>query len=152
MVWIRSKPFHPAPQSCSESELNNKGRNFIYFSQCVWKKRINVRIVSWPLKRIISIFLQWTKSLRSRRKAWLLITIFAINFIFFFTLFLGGKKNGENDNQSRGQKSCLSARSKFKHNIWKCYWRILERITDQSENLYILYIIFHKKYHHQWFR
>ena len=30
---------------------------------------------------------------------------------FFFPLFLGGKRKGENNNQSRGQKSCLSARS-----------------------------------------
>ena len=39
---------------------------------------------------------------------------------FFFPLFLGGKRKGKEDNQSCGQKSCLSARS-----LWKdgklCY-------------------------------
>ena len=31
--------------------------------------------------------------------------------LFFFPLLLGGKRKGEKNNQSRGQKSCLSARS-----------------------------------------
>ena len=31
--------------------------------------------------------------------------------LFFFPLFLGGKRKGEKNNQSRGLKSCLSARS-----------------------------------------
>ena len=46
----------------------------------------------------------------SSRKAWLLITIFAI-FSSSLDLILGGKRKGETKNQSRGQKSCLSARS-----------------------------------------
>ena len=31
--------------------------------------------------------------------------------LFFFPLFSGGKRKGENNNLSRGQKSCLSAQS-----------------------------------------
>ena len=31
--------------------------------------------------------------------------------LFFFPLFWGGKRKGEKNNQSRGQKTCLSARS-----------------------------------------
>jgi hypothetical protein len=31
--------------------------------------------------------------------------------LFFFPLFLGGKRKGEKNSHSRGQKSCLSARS-----------------------------------------
>ena len=31
--------------------------------------------------------------------------------LFFFPLFSGGKRKGEKNNQSRGQKSCLTARS-----------------------------------------
>ena len=51
------------------------------------------------------------KQKRSSRKIWLLIKIFAIHSPFFFPLFLGEKRKGEKNNQSRGQKSCLSARS-----------------------------------------
>jgi hypothetical protein len=39
------------------------------------------------------------------------ITIFAIHSPFLFLLFLGGKRKGEKNNQSRDFKSCLSARS-----------------------------------------
>ena len=39
MVRIRCKPFNPALQSCSESELNNKGRKFhLFLSMCLKKK------------------------------------------------------------------------------------------------------------------
>ena len=43
----------------------------------------------------------------SSRKAWLLITIFAIHFPFLLSSFLGGKRKGETNNPS----PCLSARS-----------------------------------------
>ena len=46
----------------------------------------------------------------SSRKAWLLITIFANSFSFSSSLFLGGKRKGEKNNQSRGQRLCSSAR------------------------------------------
>ena len=40
--------------------------------------------------------------------------------LFFFPLFLGGKRKGEKNNQSRCQKSCFSARSIFWINTtWK---------------------------------
>ena len=43
-----------------------------------------------------------------------------IILLFFFSLFLGGKRKGEKNNQNRGQKSCLSARSKTWTNIYFC--------------------------------
>ena len=65
----------------------------------------------------IYIVLTW-----SSKKAWPLITIFATGFIllFFFPLFLWKKRKGGKNNQSRGQKSCLSARSCL-FNINKSY-------------------------------
>ena len=38
-------------------------------------------------------------------------------FLFFFPLFLGGKRKGEKNNQSRGQKQCLSDWLIHKHEI-----------------------------------
>ena len=63
---------------------------------------------SWLNSHARSLSLFW----RSSRKAWHLITINAINSLFLSLFFLGGKKREEN-NQSRVQKSCLSARSIF---------------------------------------
>ena len=34
-------------------------------------------------------------------------------YSFFFNLYLGEKRKGEKNNQSRGQMSCLSVRPKF---------------------------------------
>ena len=53
-----------------------------------------------------------TKAKRSSRKAWLLITIFAIHSPFLLPSFLGGKSKEFKKNQTCGQKSCLSARSR----------------------------------------
>ena len=47
----------------------------------------------------------------SSRKASLLIIIFAIPSPFLLPSFLGGRREGEENNQSRGQNSCLSSRS-----------------------------------------
>ena len=47
----------------------------------------------------------------SSRKACLLIKIFPIPSPFLLPSFLGWKRKGKKSNQSRGEKSCLSARS-----------------------------------------
>ena len=48
---------------------------------------------------------------------------FCYSFTFSSTLFfLGGKRNGEKNNQSRGQKACLSARSFLDSIRRKKYW------------------------------
>ena len=55
--------------------------------------------------------------------SWFLLVI----LFYLFPLFLGGKRKGKENNQSRGQKSCLSARSiiwylslKIRLLIWLC--------------------------------
>ena len=62
-----------------------------------------------PFFKTLQIFCSKTqlpqKLLGSRRKAWLLNTIFAIHSPFLLPSFFRGKK------KSRDQKSCLSARS-----------------------------------------
>ena len=58
---------------------------------------------------------------RSSRKAWLFIKTFAIHSPFLLPLFIGGKRKGEENNQSHGQKSCLSARSDWKFDVNQVY-------------------------------
>ena len=49
---------------------------------------------------------------RDRAKTHNLKSRFLLFILLFFpSIFLGGKRKGEKNNQSRGQKSCLSARS-----------------------------------------
>ena len=45
---------------------------------------------------------------RAERHCFLTTTLV---ILFFFPLLLGGKRKGEKNNQSSGQKQCLSARS-----------------------------------------
>ena len=45
---------------------------------------------------------------------------FLLFILLFFFLFLGGKRKGEKNSQSRGQKSCLSARSKWPSFFVRC--------------------------------
>ena len=45
-----------------------------------------------------------------------LVTILLIHSHFLRLSFLGGKRKGEKNNQSHGQKSCLSTRSYLLHN------------------------------------
>ena len=65
--------------------------------------------------RLIDFILFCVKEKRDRAERhdfWsrFLLTI----LLFFFHLFLGGKRKGEKKNQSHGQKACLSVSSKKK--------------------------------------
>ena len=71
-------------------------------------------------KKKISVSLLW-----SSWKAWLLILIFFIHSPFLLPSFFRGKRKGEENNQSFGQKSCLSARSVvIKYNCTSKWWKL----------------------------
>ena len=65
--------------------------------------------VSWFILHFYIFWFDYNLDLRSygrsSRKAWLLITIFAFVSPFLHPSFLGGKRKGEKNNQSRDQKA-----------------------------------------------
>ena len=81
-----------------------------------------------------------TKAKRSSRKAWLLITIFAIHSPFLLPSFLGGKSKEFKKNQTCGQKSCLSARSRQNKSLisYNQIYSLLS-IMPQGQNFFALF-------------
>jgi hypothetical protein len=74
--------------------------------------RYNVYFIIWFVSKWTSICIQGKKWDRAERHDfWSRFLLFIL--FFLFPPFLGGKRKGEENNQSRGQKSCLSARSKM---------------------------------------
>ena len=60
------------------------------------------------VRKSYTILSYQTTSSWGARKAWHKITIFAIHSPFLLPFFLGWKRKGEKNNQSRDFKSCLS--------------------------------------------
>ena len=91
-----------------------EGRKVQY---CEKKQVYNTKII-FPFRCInIYYFLIFLlpQPIEIEQKGMTLITIFTIIILFFFPLFLGGKRKGEKNNKRRCQKSCLSDRSSIEN-------------------------------------
>ena len=91
---------------------NLKGLRYLLLAKWVGAIEDKMCVFKIPFLRVFKEKIFWCFELKGgwKRgpgwKAWLLITIFDISFSFLFFLDWMGK--GEKNNQSRGQKSCLS--------------------------------------------
>ena len=85
-------------------------------------------INSYVFKLISQTCFHVYKDRAERHDFWLRFLLFIL--LFFSPLFLGGKRKGEQNNQSCGQKSCLSARSYTKQKLfWLTKYLLNERIN-----------------------
>ena len=72
----------------------------------------NQNTIFWKSKKCVNCKLFVKDIMKDRAERHDFRTRFLLFILlFFFPLFLGGKRKGEENNQSVGQKSCLSARS-----------------------------------------